>query len=520
MMCSTDIQAKLQASKASKHWQNIGIKHHHGINIPLFSLRTLESAGIGEYLDLIPMIDWISSLGMDVIQLMPLNDTGMDSSPYNALSAYALNPIHISLAKLPHLDEKYKAELLKIQLLNDIHPIPHMQVRTLKEAFLRKYYNDYFYHYKDNIDYLAFLEKNVWLIQYAQFRTLKDKYEKKFWKDWPVDEQYFISDRPYDAFYIFIQYLCHLQFSIVSQYARKKNILLMGDLPILISRDSHDVWAHPELFHQGLAAGAPPDMYSSEGQYWGFPVYNWSMIEKDNYQWWKKRLEVASSYYDIFRIDHVVGFFRIWSIPFGKKATEGHFEPQDENLWIGQGEKIMNIMLESSTMLPIGEDLGVVPTNVRSTLKDLGISGTKVMRWERVWNEDGRFIPIKDYIPQSLTTVSTHDSDTLALWWQNAAQESQFYAQFKGWLWQKQISRDQQISILKDSHHTTSLFHVNLLQEYLTLFKDLSYENPADERINIPGTINDTNWCYRFKPTVEEIVNHKELKDLIKEIIE
>ena len=176
-------------------------------------------------------------------------------------------------------------------------------------------------------------------------------------------------------------------------------------------------------------------------------------------------------------------------------------------------------MLQSSPMLPIGEDLGVVPENVRSTLKDLGISGTKVMRWERVWNEDGRFIEIKDYIPQSLTTVSTHDSDTLPLWWKNAAQESQFYAKFKGWIWQEYITRDQQIAILKDSHHTTSLFHINLLQEYLALFKDLSYDNPNEERINLPGTINNTNWCYRFKPTVEEIVNHKELRNTIKEIV-
>lgn len=510
---------KLNASKASKQWQKIGIKHHHGINIPLFALKTLESSGIGEYLDLIPLIDWVSSIGMDVIQLLPLNDTGTDRSPYNSLSAYALNPIHISLAKLPHLDDSYKSEILKIQLFNDINPIPHEKVRTAKEAFLKKYYNDFFEHYKDNIDYQTFIDKNSWLIPYAQFRTLKEKHQLKFWKDWPVDEQYFMPDRPFDPFYIFIQYLSHLQFSMVGEYARKKKVLLMGDLPILISRDSHDVWAHPELFQQGLAAGAPPDMYSQDGQYWGFPLYDWEAIEKNHYDWWIKRLEVANSYYDIFRIDHVVGFFRIWGIPYGLKAKEGHFVPQDESLWIPQGEKTMNQMLASSSMLPIGEDLGVVPTSVRTTLRDLGILGTRVMRWERVWNEDSRFIPIEAYIPESLTTVSTHDSDTLVLWWQNSPQESQVYAKSKGWQWENKITKDQLLGILKDSHHSNSLFHINLLQEYLSLYPELSYENPEKERINLPGIVNDTNWCYRFKVSVEDIINHKELKETIKSLI-
>jgi 4-alpha-glucanotransferase len=519
MTVDDGLVTKLSACNASKQWKKIGIKHHHGINIPLFALKTLESSGIGEYLDLLPMIDWVSSLGMDIIQLLPLNDTGTDKSPYNALSAYALNPIHVSLTKLPYLKDEHKADILKIQLFNDINPIPHEKVRIAKEAFLRKYYNEFFDHYENNVDYHNYIENNPWIIPYAQFRTLKEKHNLKFWKDWPVEEQYYIPERSYDSFYVFIQYLCHLQFSLVGEYARKKGVLLMGDLPILISRDSHDVWAHPELFQQGFAAGAPPDMYSQEGQYWGFPIYDWSEIEKNNYKWWIKRLEVASSYYDIFRIDHVVGFFRIWAIPYGSKAKEGHFVPQEENLWIPQGEKIMNQMISASSMLPIGEDLGVVPTNVRTTLRDLGILGTKVMRWERIWNEDKRFIRIEDYIPESLTTVSTHDSDTLVLWWQKSGEESQDFAKFKGWSWQNTITQDQLYEILNDSHHTSSLFHINLLQEYLSLFKELCYNDPEKERINLPGIVNETNWCYRFKPSVEELTNHKGLKEKIKALI-
>jgi 4-alpha-glucanotransferase len=519
MPADEDVKQQILNSKANLQWNHIGVKDHHGVNIPLFSLISKESCGIGEYLDLIPLIDFISSIGMDVIQLLPLNDLGSDKSPYNALSAFALNPLHLSLTKLPNLSKEEGTLLLKLQLLNDNSQIPYDKVREGKEFFLKEYFKKNFFRYKDNVDFIAFIENNPWIIEYAQFRTLKDKNNLKYWKQWPIEDQYFTPDRPYNPYYIFIQYLCHLQFSLVSQYAKSKKVFLMGDLPILISQDSHDLWAHPELFVHGIVAGAPPDMYSQEGQYWGFPIYDWQSLEKTRFQWWKNRLEVASHYYDMFRIDHVVGFFRIWAIKWGQKAKEGYFEPPDESLWIPQGKKIMEMMLETSNMLPIGEDLGIVPSSVRQTLAELGISGTKVMRWERMWNEDQRFIPIDQYNPLSLTTVSTHDSDTLELWWKNAPSESKAFAALKNWSWENTISKNQLYEILKDSHNTSSLFHVNLLQEYFSLFDDLKWQYPEKERINLPGIVNETNWCYRFKPFVEEIINHKELSDTLKRLI-
>lgn len=524
-------ETPLSASKAGKQWSRIGVRHHHGINIPLFSLHSNDSSGIGEFLDLCPLILWCKSLGLDVIQLLPLNDSGSDKSPYNALSAFALNPIFISLSKIPSID-KYPALQEKLGILKALNSekfVPYDKVKKLKEEFLRFYFDKEYQTFEKTHEYNNFIhDHQSWLRAYSLFRVLKDKNEQKFWKLWPEHLKNLSEDafnRLYDenkrecSFYEFLQFLCHTQLKYVKDFAVTNHLFLMGDLPILLSPDSADVWKNPNLFSINFSAGAPPDMYSSEGQTWGFPLYNWKEHENTHFFWWKERLRVANDYYELFRIDHVVGFFRIWAIPEGKSGKEGFFDPSDESLWIPQGKKIMKMMLESSDMLPIGEDLGVVPTNVRKCLKELGICGTKVMRWERAWKQDSHFIPIKEYIPESLTTVSTHDSETVPLWWKNNPEEAKTFAKTKGWTYNETISREQLFEILYDSHHSASLFHINLLQEYFSLFKELVHEKLEQERVNLPGVINETNWCYRFLPSLEEIISHKDLKKTIMDLI-
>lgn len=522
-MATKDRNEPLTASKAGEQWKIVGVRHHHGINVPLFALHSKESAGIGEFLDLCPLIQWCSSIGLDIVQLLPLNDSGPDRSPYNALSAFALNPIYISLSKLPHIEKHsfLKKKLKELQALTPKNPIPYEQIHILKREFLHYYWEKEFQEISSTHTYQDFINNNPWTREYSLFKVLKDIYNGAYWKEWPEESQNPSSEYFEDlctsyqvecSFYKFLQYLCYIQLKYVKEYGISQRVFLMGDLPILISPDSADVWAHRELFIDTLSAGAPPDMYSEEGQSWGFPLYKWSAFEANHYVWWKDRMHTAASFYHIFRIDHVVGFFRIWAIPKDKKSKEGHYEPEDKALWIPQGKRIMECMLESSEMLPIGEDLGVVPTEVRTTLRELGICGTKVLRWERVWEEDARFVPTNEYIPESLSTVSTHDSDTLVLWWKNTPEEAQAFCKTKNWTYAPEITHDQIKEILHDSHHSSSLFHVNLLQEYFSLFKELSYDNPEDERINLPGVINEKNWCYRFRPSLEEIISHKDLK--------
>jgi 4-alpha-glucanotransferase len=524
-----DIQALLH-SPAGPQWKKIGIRNHHGICLPLFSLHSEKSCGIGEFNDLLPLIEWCSRIGMDVIQLLPLNDAGLDTSPYNALSAFALSPLYLSLVDLPNqeLVPEYSEKLKRIRSWGFTSRIKYHVVRELKFAFLREYFSRVFPDLESSVAYQNFKERNPWLESYALFKSLKEINFWKSWEDWP-NAQKSPSERGYRElleehrsvcdFHMFLQFLCYEQFGRVKQFAEEKKILLKGDLPILISRDSADVWKYRHIFLLHLAAGAPPDMYAKDGQYWGFPIYDWEELEKVGYDWWKKRLEIASHLFHLYRIDHVVGFFRLWTIQLGKPPREGTFLPSKPEDWIPHGKKIMEMMLRAAPILPIGEDLGLVPPEVKQCLYSLGICGTKMMRWERRWQTDSSFISPDEYEPMTMTTVSTHDSDTLQLWWKHFPKEAKLFADFKGWPYQPFLSLNHHEEILRDSHHSASLFHINLLQEYLALFPELVSKNPNYERINIPGKTLDTNWTYRFKPTVEEIVTHEGLQRKIRAIL-
>ena len=526
----SELEESILSTPAAAQWKNIGIANHHGIDIPLFSLHSKSSCGIGEFPDLLPLIPWCKELGLDVIQLLPLNDTGPENSPFLTLSAYALNPMYLGLEQLPRVQE-YTTLTTMLRELKSYNQTQHVKYRDLyiaRRTFLHEYFNHFHESLQTSHAFQNFLKENPWVQGYSLFKALKEFSSWSSWENWPQEVKnpttssmekllgQFESDI---LFHEIVQFLCFQQLELVKKTAQEHNVNIMGDLPILINRESADVWLERPLFSLDYAAGAPPDMYSAEGQKWGFPLYNWEEMEKDKYLWWRTRLKVAGKFYHIYRLDHVVGFYRIWGIPLLQKATEGRFIPEDRAMWIPHGEKIMRVMLEEQSMLPIGEDLGTIPPEVRVNLQKLGICGTKVMRWERMWDEDRRFIRPEDYPPISLTTVSTHDSDTLQLWWINSPQEAQDYSLFKGWTYTPILTHEQQLEILRDSHHTRSLFHINLLQEYLALIPRMTWGTPAEERINLPGTISDTNWSYRFLPSVEELVESKELKALMQDLL-
>jgi 4-alpha-glucanotransferase len=518
-------------SPAGKQWQKIGIKHHHGLNIPLFSLHSDKSNGIGEYMDLIPIIQWCHSMGLDIIQLLPLNDTGLGNSPYSAISAFALNPIYLSLHYLPYL-ENYPHlvdELKALPKFSTQDRIDYTKVREVKYSFLKHYYREVRLTIVSSEAYKTFsTDASAWLLGYAVFITLKIHFNWAKWEEWPQEyqnptpellakvAQEFPEEVEWQAV---TQYLCDLQLREVKSYADFNQVLLMGDIPILIDRDSADVWLKRELFNLNYSAGAPPDQFSSEGQSWGFPTYNWEVIEKDNFSWWLDRIKFASRYFHIIRIDHIVGFFRIWSVPYGHPPMDGVFIPSDQNTWIDHGQRIMLMMLNGSDMLLIGEDLGVVPPAVRKCLTALGICGLRVMRWERNWDVDRQFISPQSYPIDSLTTVSTHDTETVSQWWRDQPEEAKTYADFKGWSYHPNISRDNLKEILWDSHHSNSLFHINLLNEYLSLIPGLTHPTLEEERINTPGSVNDNNWTYRFIPSVEELTTNSTLKNMMEQII-
>jgi 4-alpha-glucanotransferase len=530
-MIIKELESTLLQTAAAKQWQAIGIRHHHGFCTPLSALRTEKSCGVGEYLDLLPLFSWAKEIGFDVIQLLPLNDTGLDTSPYNAISAFALHPSFLSLWALPEIQQlrDWEEKLNKIRYWNRTLRIKYHIVRELKLSFLREYFALMHSEMEKTEAYQHFLISNSWLEPYALFKCLKEKNYWKSWEDWPTNEkspsealyrEYVQQYKEQILFHIFLQYLCYEQMAAVKKRASEQRILLKGDIPILISRDSADVWHERHHFLLHLAAGAPPDNYSLDGQNWGFPVYDWEELAQRNYNWWRERLQIANHFYHLYRLDHVVGFFRIWSVPIGRSAKEGRYLPESEKEWIPHGEKIMQMMLDTVLMFPIGEDLGTVPPEVRLALYRMGICGTKLMRWERRWETDKGFIPVEEYPPTTMATVSTHDSDTLQLWWRHSPKEAKLFCEFKGWDYKPFLSRERHAAILKDCHHASSLFHINLLQEYLALIPDLVSQDPEIERINWPGRVLETNWTYRTRPTIEQIVAHDELKktfvDLLK----
>lgn len=508
-------------------WQTIGFRPHHGINIPLFSLRSRNSCGIGEYPDLLPLLAWCRTIGFDIIQLLPLNDTGRDSSPYSALSAYALNPLYLGLTALPFV-ERFPVLSPLIFELQSYTPLPRIDydaVYIKKEAFLQAYVklaspliiaSTEYQHYLD--------DNNSWLPDFALYKAVRNHFGYDALPPCPTSQEEkgrlmeLFSEQL--AYHCVVQYLCYLQLSHVKRSAEEQHIWIKGDLPILVAPGSADQWISPELFDATLSAGAPPDTYSEVGQNWGFPLYNWAANAAQDFRWWIGRLAVAEKFYHLYRLDHIVGFFRIWAIPLGEPdGRQGFFLPEDQRLWIPQGEGILRTLIEHSTMLPIGEDLGQIPPEVRDAMQRLGICGTKVMRWERYWQEDGSFIPIDTYPRLSMTTVSTHDSETLLQWWASHRDEAEVLAQQLGWLYSPELTTEQYRLLMHRSHHTFSLFHINLLNEYFPLVDGLSWPIQDDERINVPGIVSARNWTYRFRPYVEEIVGNDALASAMKELL-
>lgn len=516
-------------SPAREAWRRIGIYPHHGINLPLFSIRSTRSSGIGEFLDLIPIIDWCEEIGFDVIQLLPLNDTGYETSPYNALSSLALNPIYLSLTSLPYVasDEELGLDLEGFAKYQTLQRVAYEAVLNAKLSFMRRYFAKYFAVISKSPEYEEFIQKQEWVFPYALFKVLKDNQVHKNWAKWPPKlrdptKKYFKQlekkHRTEMDFYIFLQFLCFVEMKQVHLHARKKGVWIKGDIPILISPESSDVWLFRQDFNRDFSAGAPPDMFNPEGQNWGFPIYRWDSIESDNFSWWRRRLEVASTIYDIYRVDHIIGFYRIWAMRRGESAIEGSYYPSDEWARMIQGEKILSHLMRFSSMLPIGEDLGIKIEKIRASLHQLGIPGTKIPRWERYHETDNSFVAYEKFNPLSLTSVSTHDSETLEQWWTNNPKDATLFCKTHGMKYTPIFNNELRYQMLLDSHKTPSLFHINLLSEYMALYPELVWKNPDDERVNLPGTILPSNWCYRFRPFLEEILSHKNLKEAMKSL--
>jgi 4-alpha-glucanotransferase len=318
-----------------------------GVAIPVFSLRSKKSFGVGEFTDLKLLADWAKTVGLRLIQILPVNDTianqsWSDSYPYAAISAFALHPLYINLEKVAGKTNSAKIRPLveKQQQLNKLSYIDYVEVVKTKLEVLNEIFQNTAEDFFDDEDYKEFFSANkYWLTPYAAFSYLRDKYQTSDFSKWELHSVYnkkavekLSSKDPKAAkkisFHYFVQYHLHKQLQEAADYCHKKGIVLKGDIPIGVYRFGCDTWVDPNLYNMDTQAGAPPDDFAVKGQNWGFPTYNWKKMQEDHFEWWRRRFEQMSNYFDAFRIDHVLGFFRIWSIPVhAVEGIMGHFVP-------------------------------------------------------------------------------------------------------------------------------------------------------------------------------------------------
>jgi 4-alpha-glucanotransferase len=368
-----------------------------GVAIPVFSLRSKQSMGVGEFADIKLLVDWSKQIGLKLIQLLPLNDTTAthtytDSYPYAAISAFALHPMFICIKEmLPKNQDLLKPYDSLIASLNALPAVDYTSVMELKWKLLRSLYQENGAKDLASKEFHEFFNQNAhWLVSYSAFSYLRELYGTVDFNSWATHSTYDelaiqslihpeASTYKEIAFYYYVQYHLHLQLRSATKYAHENGIILKGDIPIGVYRYGADAWQHPNLFHMDMQAGAPPDDFAVRGQNWGFPTYNWEEMAANNFQWWKLRFEQMSYYFDAFRIDHILGFFRIWSIPMHAiDGIMGHFVPaipislqefNDRGIALDNNRFTKPFINEDLLLKLVGYDNDFIKTNF---LKSLG----------------------------------------------------------------------------------------------------------------------------------------------------
>ena len=328
----------LRFANPNRNWKGAGTA------IPVFSIRTDEDFGVGDFEDIKQMVDWCAETGQKVLQLLPVNDTTksytwVDSYPYSANSTFALHPMYMRLEKAGVLKDEKRMEHFRTLThhLNELSEIDYEAVNNAKNEYLHELFTQDWQKTAASGEFKKFVEENeYWLRPYAAWCALRDEYhtpDNTLWGEYAqyddkAVEEFIKSHREKIDFFYFVQYHLDRQLREVRDYAHEHGVVLKGDIPIDIGRHSVDAWQSPHLFNMDCSAGAPPDDFSVLGQNWGFPTYNWDVMAADGFQWWKTRFRKMSDYFDAYRIDHILGFFRIWQIPLDAlHGLLGYFNP-------------------------------------------------------------------------------------------------------------------------------------------------------------------------------------------------
>ncbi len=550
-----------------------------GILAPLFGLRGENDLGIGDVAALREFVDWAAEGGFKLVELLPINETGGDNSPYNAISSTAVEPTTLHLAPGSPEDltrEDFDAVMAGVDLTRLRHGmVRYRRVKKIKRRLLEKA----FAHFLANAGEhrrSAFRDfctaESDWLDEYAFFRGLmEENAEREAWDKWPAHLRHpetartWLNQQPPDKaaafsqrenFFRYVQWIAHEQWRAVKSYAEEREVALMGDIPFGVSYCSADVFAHRDEFALDWCGGAPPEAYFKDdaftqkwGQNWGIPLYRWDVMRERNFDWWRRRVRGVRRMFHLFRIDHVLGFYRIYAFPWRPQhnkeflpldwnqmleRTGGrapHFAPRDdsapENCDANRrdGEEYLRIVLdEAGAERVIGEDLGTVPDYVRPNLRSLGIAGFKIPQWEYYHH---RVTPGNEYERLSVATYATHDHKPMRALWEEgfihptstsdqARSELEKIARFAGFTPPSEpidFERDFYPAMMEGLFKSESWIAIVLITDLLA----------RKYRFNIPGTAASFNWTHRMQRTIAELRSSpKERKrmSLIRELLE
>jgi 4-alpha-glucanotransferase len=466
------------------------MRRQGGISVPLFALASAQSWGIGEFPDLATFSRWVAEAGQSVIQILPVNEMPPgERSPYSAMTAMALDPIYISLpqtvdfAGLGGELAMSPAERSALRALREAPRVGYGGVRRLKEHWLRRSHDRFLRLEVARGSPRATRFANFaaaeawWLDEYALFRSLRARFDERPWPEWPEALSRAAPsaiDEARGPLHGEILYRKYLQWLAAEQWAEAKRLAwparIIGDLPFMNSTDSPDVWARQREFRFDATIGVPPDAFSETGQDWGLPPWRTGVMAGNDFGWMRMRARRMAALYDGFRIDHLVGLYRMYIRPLDT-ALPAFFEPADEPSQIALGERLVAI-LRSGTPEPdvIAEDLGVVPPFVRESMARLGLPGLKVLRWERHWDRPGQpLIDPAEFPELSVATTGTHDIEPLAATPEGATVE-------------------QRSAVLQSLLASRSVLALTPVQDVFGW----------TDRINTPALVDDINWSWRL----------------------
>ena len=551
-----------------------------GVLTPLFAIRTEDDLGIGDLEGLRQFIDWARGIGFKLVQLLPINETGGDNSPYNAISSRAIDPTTLFLApgSPEDLSQRIYDEVVGKVDLKSLRRgrVKYQVVKPLKKKLLERAFAAFRRRSQKAPArceaFASFCEaEKSWLDDYALFRTLMEQDgEREKWDEWPNDHRSIMAARAWldslgkrerrvvegrRQFFSYVQWIAHEQWREIKAYAESRGVALMGDIPFGVSYYSADVFTQPEQFALDWSGGAPPESYFKDdeftqkwGQNWGIPLYRWDAMRSGNFDWWRRRVRGVKEIFHIFRIDHVLGFYRIYSFPWRPEKNdeflplsweemraktggkEPRFVPRDDSTWENcaanshEGETYLRMVLEESgATRVVGEDLGVVPAYVRPSLRSLGIAGFKIPQWENY--PDNRSIPGREYERLSVTAFATHDHKPLRALWEEVLEKTDNSVQAR-----HDLAKIAELSGIVSPNEPTDFARDFYPAVFEALFQSESWIAivmitdllARKERFNVPGTAAHSNWTGRIHRPVRSLAVSRELKrqlDIVRELL-